>query len=409
MKETTLTSTHPTRAILVKRMQNGGSAHIIGVEHLSPSSATLARQLILAKRPESVILELDETRAKAFGVSLSTSSRPLTTFYKESGGFPGITPMLFIFLAGSITSSLAELYDGHEYGGEALAAASAANEVGASIVLGDRDISLTLQRVASDIDINSLQALLPTALGGVHCSPKFIPNLFQISELVSCAIRRDWIGLANILEIISKESDDFNLAFSESPSGRALHLFNTSMISVIREGQISTARKVELGSNLQRVLFAMEASHEFSSLVPAAISTERDRLLMHAIRWSQSSSVVAVVGAGHLDGIARYWAEQEDSEKKLGLVGSNAQKAAKDTISSYLQSPPFATLKNIGAPLGSLAITLMAARAVAKRSRGAFFVLTSATVMCGSLCGIVLQRVGEVRDRVRMAIAYPID
>lgn len=423
----------PTRSILVKRLQNGGSAHIIGIEHLSPTSAQLARQLILAKRPEAVILELDSRRASAFDIIVPTMStttttttsslkhapRPLIVWYPNVTGFPGIMPMLFAYLAGSITSSLSELYENEDddnnhtgkgqlkYGAEAKASFDAAIEVNATVVLGDRDINLTLQRASSEIDVFTLYSLLPTALGGLHCAPKFIPSVYHVSCLVFAAVKRDWTGLADVLESISKESDDFNKVFTESPTGRALKSFNSSMISVVRRGEISVSGKKELGFILQRVLSALEASLELSSLVPAAISTERDLLLMNAIRWSDSTSVVAVVGAGHLDGIARYWTKQEENEERLGLVGVEAKSVAEASIAHLLKPPPFNAMNDVGVPLGSALAVAFAARAIAKRSRVAFVAVASATAVGGTICGVVLQRVGEVRDRVRTALLYP--
>jgi hypothetical protein len=165
--------------------------------------------------------------------------------------------------------------------------------------------------------------------------------------------------------------------------------------------------KKELGFILQRVLSALEASLELSSLVPAAISTERDLLLMNAIRWSDSTSVVAVVGAGHLDGIARYWTKQEENEERLGLVGVEAKNVAEASIVHLLKPPPFNATQDVGVPLGSALAVAFAARAIAKRSRVAFVAVASATAVGGAICGVVLQRVGEVRDRVRTALLYP--
>ena len=417
----------PTRAILVKRLQNGGSAHIIGVEHLSPTSAKLARQLILGKRPEAVILELDARRAQAYDIALPqetipsinsvTTPRSLIVWYPNIAAFPGIMPMLFAYLAGSITSSLSELYVNNDddnigqgkqkYGAEVIASFEAALEVNANIVLGDRDINLTLQRASSEIDLLTLYSILPTALGGLHCAPMFTPSIAHVSCLIFAAVRRDWTGLADVLESISKESDEKNMAFSESSTGRALRSFNTSIISVLRRGEISVSGKKELGFILQRVLSALEASTELSALVPAAISTERDILLMNAIRWSKSPSVVAVVGSGHLDGIARYWAKQEEEEVRLGLIGNDAKSSAERSIAHLLKPPPFNALNDVGAPFGSALAVAFAARAIAKRSRVAFFAVAGTAVAGGALCGIVLQRVGEVRDRIRTALLYP--
>jgi hypothetical protein len=72
-----------------------------------------------------------------------------------------------------------------------------------------------------------------------------------------------------------------------------------------------------------------------------------------------------------------------------------------------LKPPPFNALNDVGAPFGSALAVAFAARAIAKRSRVAFFAVAGTAVAGGALCGIVLQRVGEVRDRIRTALLYP--
>ena len=159
-----------TRSLLMLPTACGGTAYVLGVEHLSPSAAALVRQLVRGRRPQTVVLELDEQRARALGVPLLAAApaaaavgtgsaagagagSDLDVAYPARGGFPGVPALLFASIASAAMGAVSELYAGQRYGGELVAGAAAAREVGARLVLADRDLALTLQRAAPELPL----------------------------------------------------------------------------------------------------------------------------------------------------------------------------------------------------------------------------------------------------------------
>ena len=433
-----------TRSLLVLPTASGGTAYVLGVEHLSPSAAALVRQLVRGRRPETVVLELDEARARDMGLlqlaraDTETSAgagadappQPLplppllpslphgeeaevSVAYPQRGGFPGVPALLFTALASATMGALSELYAGQRYGGELVAGAVAAREVGARLVLADRDLALTLQRAAPELPLAACAALLPCALGGVHTAPHYQPPPRLLGALLLHAAARDWRGVGDALEEVARDSDESNPAFAASRAGRTLRAFNLQMAVRVRSGRISRAGKRALGASLQRVLAAVESSPELTRDVPAAIAAERDELLARAIRGAPGRCVVAVVGKGHLDGITRFWASGSseggggggEGGGRGGGSGGGGDGAA--AAAPLLRPPPFATARLVGAPIAAAAAAALLGRRLLRASPAAF---AAAAALGGAAAGgvaVTALRVGEVCERIRGALLAP--
>ena len=409
-----------TRSLLVLPTACGGTAYVLGVEHLSPSAAALVRQLVRGRRPQTVVLELDEQRARALGVPLLAAApaaaavgtgsaagagagSDLDVAYPARGGFPGVPALLFASIASAAMGAVSELYAGQRYGGELVAGAAAAREVGARLVLADRDLALTLQRAAPELPLALSLALLPCALGGVHTAPRYSPPPRLMGALLLRAAARDWRGVGDALEEVALDSD-------ASRAGRTLRTFNLQMAELVRSGRVSHAGRRALGASLQRVLAAVESDPQLTRDVPAAIAAERDVLLAHAIRGAPGRCVVAIVGKGHLDGIARHWngAIDADIGDSAGRGGSRSNRDdAAAAVNALLQPPPFSTARFVGAPLAAIFATAALGRSLLRRSPAAFAV--AATLGCSAAGGaaLIAVRVGESCERIRGALLAP--
>ena len=462
-----------TRSLLVLPTACGGTAYVLGVEHLSPSAAALVRQLVRGRRPQTVLLELDERRAAALGLppllagsaaaavegaevaavkvaadgvvatisdavggggggggggdgdsgDLGIGDGPVEVrvAYPARGGFPGLPAVLFATLASSATGALSELYAGQRYGGELVAGALAAREVGARLVLADRDLALTLQRAAPELPLASGLALLPCALGGVHTAPRYSPPPRLLGALLLRAAARDWQGVGDALEHIALDSDAANEAFAASRAGRTLRAFNLQMAELVRRGRATRAGRRALGASLQRVLAAVESDPLLTRDVPAAIAAERDELLARAIRAAPGRCVVAVVGRGHLDGIARFWRGRAagggggggGGGRGGGGGGSGGADAVADAVAdaaaveALMQPPPFATARFVGAPLAAAAAAALAGRHLLRRSPAAFVFAAAVSCATAGSALVTAQRISEACERIRGALLAP--
>jgi len=148
------------------------TVHLVGVAHVSRASAEDAARAILETRPDAVVLELDEERFAALRSasllsSSSSSSAPTSpsssaataeeTAARERYGIPpprskfsyaktaltGGAPAALLRLAYSAAGALV----GARAGGEFLAAADAAEAVGAEVRMGDRTQRVTMARL----------------------------------------------------------------------------------------------------------------------------------------------------------------------------------------------------------------------------------------------------------------------
>lgn len=345
---------------------------------------------ISQRKPEGVVLELDARRAKAM-LNLDIDSNVLVS-YPQEGGFTGVKPLIFMWAASSVVGAISEIYgEGFAYGAEAMAAYQAASRFGARIVLADRDILLTMQRTTADISAADLMDILPSALGGVHLAPSYSAPFLLQAKLAWAALRKDWDGMGECLQDLVDDSDANHALYASSQAGRTFRTWNGLMIGLIKSGQINAAGKSALGSSLQRALNLLDEMPELLAELPKAITEERDVLLAHAIRNTPGATVVAVVGRGHLEGIARHWD---------GLASAPPEAVA------HLLQPPY---PYFGARLvGTYAVGGFAAIAVGRTlwrySKPAFGCYVGAGCALLGTGALLAQRVKDVQHRVKYAL-----
>ena len=202
----TLTKTTPSTCdpsvSVWKNPSNGRKVYLLGTAHISDSSAQLAGVLIEDVRPDAVFIELDAKRIKR--VSTGATSREGTSLPPPTsqmagasqGGFPvtgdletvqdgpanvpaPTTPQpterkikLFdmkqrALMAGSaaVGGAIQGMYNnlnksGFNAGEEFVIAIQEGQRVGATIILGDRDVEVTLQRLTQALTKTDLKTLL---------------------------------------------------------------------------------------------------------------------------------------------------------------------------------------------------------------------------------------------------------
>jgi len=176
---------------------------LLGVAHLSDRSPADCRLLISTLRPDAVGLELCRSRAsmlqqQSAGTEFSLSSdepgaagfaRALTRTLKLGGGPALLLRALLARLAGGGSSSV---------GSEFRAAAEAAREVGATLVLADRPVEITLKRALQlsswSEKFRALSALAqaatsPTSAADTRAqADRLLPSAGAVSRLTSAAM-----------------------------------------------------------------------------------------------------------------------------------------------------------------------------------------------------------------------------
>lgn len=211
---------------------------IIGTAHVSRESADLVNKVIEEEKPETVCIELCESRYQALTQKNRWQNTNLIKVIKEKKAFL----LLSNFLLASFQKRIGEKL-GIKPGEEIMRAIQAAKATNSRIHLADRDIRITLSRTWRLMSLWTkmrLMAQFVISMGGVD----------DISE-------------EDIEEM--KKQDVLESLLSEI--GKSL-------------------------PEIRRILI-----------------DERDQYLAYMIRTAPGEKIVAVVGAGHVPGIQKYWEE----------------------------------------------------------------------------------------------------
>ena len=214
---------------------------LVGTAHVSRESADLVASVIEEEKPDTVAVELCQSRYQAMTDKNRWQETDLIKVIKEKKAFLLLSNLMLASFQKKIGKKL-----GIKPGEEMLRAIQAAKDMGADIHLADRDIRTTLSRT------------------------------WRLMGL--------WTKVKLLMQLITSMGDMDDIKKED--------------IEKLKEQDVLETLLSELGKSLpslQRVLI-----------------DERDQYLAYKIRTAPGKRIVAVVGAGHVPGIKRYWHEPVD-------------------------------------------------------------------------------------------------
>ncbi|MGB5745667.1 MAG: TraB/GumN family protein [Desulfobacterales bacterium] len=209
---------------------------LIGTAHVSRESAQQVRQVIQEENPDTVCVELCQSRYQSIRQKERWQETDIVKIIKEKKTFL----LLSNLLLASFQKRIAKKLD-IKPGQEMIAAIETAKEMDAEIHLADRDIRTTLSRTWRAMGLWSK-----------------IKLLFQLM-----------LSLGEVEEI--KEED----------------------IEKMKNEDVLETLLAEVGKSLP--------------VLKDILIDERDQYLAKKIRTAPGQKIVAVVGAGHVPGIQKYW------------------------------------------------------------------------------------------------------
>ena len=221
----------------------GRDVIIIGTAHVSRESADLVARVIEEEQPDTVSVELCQSRYQAITQKDRWENTDLLKVIKEKKAFLLLSNLLLSSFQRRIGRKL-----GIKPGQEMMIAIQSAEAIGAQVHLADRDIRTTLTRAWRMMGFwRKLKLLfsLLTSMGEVD-------NITQ--------------------EDVEKMKNQYVLEALLSELGQAMPELRNILID------------------------------------------ERDRYLASKIRTAPGEKIVAVVGAGHVPGIKKYWEQSIDLE-----------------------------------------------------------------------------------------------
>ena len=214
---------------------------LIGTAHVSRESADLVDHVIEQERPDTVCIELCESRYQSITQKKKWQETELIKVIREKKVYVLLSNLMLAYFQKRIGQKL-----GIRPGEEVIRAIQSAEAVGARIWLADRDIRTTLSR--------------------------------------TWRLMGFWKKIKLLVQLIAS-SGDF-----DSVSEEDIEKMKTEDVLEMLLSEIG-----ESFPEIRRVLI-----------------DERDQYLAHRIRVAPGKRIVAVVGAGHVPGIQRYWKSSID-------------------------------------------------------------------------------------------------
>lgn len=147
----------------ITRIEQDGKEYIlIGTAHVSKQSAEQVKQVIEEEQPDSVCVELDKQRYESVIKGSSWRDMDIFQVIKEKKA----TLLLMNIAISSFQKKMAKQF-GIKPGQEMIQGIESANEIGAELVLADRNIQITFSRIWGSIDVKGKALLLTQVLAGV--------------------------------------------------------------------------------------------------------------------------------------------------------------------------------------------------------------------------------------------------
>lgn len=142
---------------------------LIATAHVSKESQQEVKEIIEKERPDSVCIELDENRYKSITEKDKHSNMDIVQVIKQG---KAMLVLVNLFLASFQRKMAAKM--GIESGAEMIQGIESAKEIGAKLVLADRDIQTTFKRIWRLSSIGQKFKLLYQILGSLVVSEKDI-------------------------------------------------------------------------------------------------------------------------------------------------------------------------------------------------------------------------------------------
>ncbi|QLD87606.1 TraB/GumN family protein [Natronomonas salina] len=282
-----------------------GSVRVVGTAHVSEASVDEVETVIDAERPDVVAVELDEGRYRQL--------KGETPDDLDAGDLlKGNTVYQFLayWMLSYVQARLGERFD-IDPGADMRAAIQTAEEHGLGVALVDRDIQVTIQRFWSRLSVLEKIKLIGSLAVGMG-NPREIGmgvglGIALVFSILAGAVGGPFVVPAGIAPgFLVGIADTLILTLGLGLLiGSLLILFLERLAP--EDGELEEF-DIERMTDTDVVSAMMEEFRRFSPGGAEALIDERDAYIAHKLvsLRDQGHDVVAVVGAGHREGIERY-------------------------------------------------------------------------------------------------------
>ena len=307
-----------------------GSVQVVGTAHVSADSVEEVERVVDEEQPDTVAVELDEGRYRQMKGE-TPDDLDASDLLKGSMAFQ----FLAYWLLSYVQKRLGEKF-GIEPGADMKAGIDAAEAIGADVALVDRDIQVTIQRFwARMTGVEKLRLVGELALGVtdnrtlglgigatvgfvVGVAAEFVAGPFLVPPPpVSGLLATPLLLLTGLAEALL-----FAAAGALVLGAVFVALFTRTEPEDVEEFTMDDLTDADVVSAM------MEEFRRFSPAGAQALIDERDAYIAHnlvALR-DQGKEVVAILGAGHREGVEHYLDHPEDLPPMESLQGTQKKR-----------------------------------------------------------------------------------
>ena len=307
-----------------------GEVTVLGTAHVSQDSVEEVERTIEEQRPDVVAVELDEGRYRQLKGETPDD-------IEASDLLEGNTVFQFLayWLLSYVQARLGDRFD-IKPGADMMAAVDTAEEHGLGIALVDRDIQMTIQRFWKRLSGLEKLKLVGGLLTGA-ASPAVAGLTFGMSLGLVLAIPVEILAgplvtgavtvpgglgvLGGVAGVVLTALDGLLVAVG---IGALVGIPLAAALATSTEGADPAELNLEELTDADVVTAMMEEFRRFSPGGAEALIDERDAYIAHNLVRLRSAGydVLAVVGAGHREGIQRYLDDPDSLPPMESLVGT---------------------------------------------------------------------------------------
>ena len=299
---------------------NRRTVHILGTAHISAESAELAGRLVREIQPSVVFVELDakrvkkaipglvssgKTEASSNNVESNESASRISAFTSTPNNTSNESNSSPIINIGAeyVGTAFKNMYgklesEGFKAGDEFAMSVREGLAIGSTIVLGDRDVEVTLRRLTKALSKTDIRKLLSSDTELEKITNELLPENLKSQMLKNQNSQRGNVGVG-IGKIISDQSS------GEVEVDKADF---TSFVETMKEKE-----------NVKKIMAALQKT---APEIYEAMVAERDLYMAKGLDElndnlkSDAKDTVAVMGMAHVDGVERYLLSQGWTEKR---------------------------------------------------------------------------------------------
>ena len=140
---------------------------LVGTAHISKSSVALAESVILEERPDAVAVELCESRYRSLKEPDRWKNTDIYSVIKEGRAYVLMSQLVLAAFQKKLGTHLDV-----KPGAEMMQAVQTAEQIGAEVVLADRDVKVTLKRTWASLGLWSMLRIISAMLAGLFTSER---------------------------------------------------------------------------------------------------------------------------------------------------------------------------------------------------------------------------------------------